>query len=105
MLQDDGLRGEERAKYEANLQPLYGTDVDWTGNFLAHTFGNFDGIAEHWYAQPGRRFDIEKAKKLPPDASNEEAYEKVDQTLLESARYGANVVLKKAEDRKNGKAA
>ncbi len=98
MLQDDGLRGEERAKYEGNLGPLYGTDVDWTGNFLKHCFGNFDGIAEHWYAQPGRRFDIEKAKKLPPDASNEEAYVKVDQTLLESARYPANVVLKKAEE-------
>jgi len=98
MLQDDGLRGEVRTKYEGNLQPLYGTDVDWTGNFLAHCFGNFDGIAEHWYAQPGRRFDIEKAKKLPPDASNEEAYVKVNQTLLESARYGANVVLKKAEE-------
>lgn len=98
MLQDDGLRGDVRAKYDGNLQPLYGTDVDWTGNFLAHAFGNFDGIAEHWYAQPGRHFDIETAKKLPPDASNEEAYDKVDQTLLESARYGANVVLKKAEE-------
>jgi len=98
MLEDDGLRGDVRAKYDGNLKPLYGTDVDWTGNFLEHCFGNFDGIAEHWYAQPGRRFDIEKAKKLPPDASNEEAYVKVDQTLLESARYGANVVQKKAEE-------
>lgn len=98
MLQEDALRGEVRTNYNGSLQPLYGTDVDWTGNFLEHCFGNFDGIAEHWYAQPGRRFDMEKAKKLPPDASNEEAYDKVDQTLLESARYGANVVLKKAEE-------
>lgn len=98
MLQDDSLRGDVRAKYDGSLQPLFGTDADWTGNFLAHTFGNFDGIAEHWYAQPGRRFDIDKAKKLPPEASNEDAYVKVDQTLLESARYGANVVLKKAEE-------
>lgn len=98
MLQEDGLRGEVRAKYDGNLQPLYGTDEDWTGSFLAHAFGNFDGIAEHWYAQPGRRFDLEKAEQLPLDASNEEAYDKVDQTLLESARYGANVVLKKAEE-------
>ena len=98
MLQEDGLRGAERTNYDGSLKSLYGTDVDWTGNFLAHCMGNFDGIAEHWYAQPGRRFDMEKAKKLPPDASNEEAYVKVDQTLLESARYGANVVLKKAEE-------
>lgn len=98
MLQEDALRGDIRTKYDGNLQPLFGTEVDWTGNFLAHAWGNFDGIAEHWYAQPGRRFDMEKAKRLPPDASNDEAYVKVDQNLLESARYGANVVLKKAEE-------
>ena len=98
MLQEDALRGDARTHYNGTLQPLFGTEADWTGNFLEHTFGNFDGIAEHWYAQPGRRFDMEKAKALPPDASNDEAYVKVDQTLLESARYGANVVLKKAQE-------
>jgi alpha-N-arabinofuranosidase len=98
MLQEDALRGDVRAKYDGSLQNLFGTDVDWTGNFLAHCWGNFDGIAEHWYAQPGRRFDVGKAKMLAPEASNDEAYVKVDQTLLESARYGANVVLKKAEE-------
>ena len=88
MLQEDGSATARYARSTSAIsQPLYGTIADWTGNFLAHTLGNFDGIAEHWYSQPGRRFDMEKARALPPDASDDEAYVKVDQTLLESARY------------------
>ena len=98
MLQDDTLRGDLRTRYAENIQPLFGTDADWTGSFLAHCWGNFDGIAEHWYAQPGRRFDPALASKLPPDASNEEAYVKVDQTLQQFARYPANIVRVKAEE-------
>jgi alpha-N-arabinofuranosidase len=98
MLEDMNLKGEMRAKYVGNLQPLFGTDVDWTGGLLAHCWGNFDGIAEHWYAQPGRRFDLERATSLPPDAPTENAYVKVDQTPLERARYAANVVRRKAEE-------
>jgi alpha-N-arabinofuranosidase len=98
MLEDMNLRGEMRAKDVGNLQPLYGTDVDWTGGLLAHCWGNFDGIAEHWYAQGGRHFDLERAKSLPPDAPTDHAYVKVDQTPLEWARYAANVVHRKAEE-------
>ena len=47
---------------------IYGSDIDWTGGLLAHCWGTFDGIAEHWYESPGRHFDIERAKSLPPDA-------------------------------------
>lgn len=95
MLQDDMLHGDDR-KYVGNLQPLYGAPADWTGNFLSKTWGNFDGIAEHWYSHPGRRFDPAKLRTLPPDASDEDAYVKADQTLLESARSAGNVVLDKA---------
>ena len=98
MLEDMNLKGEMRAKYVGNLQPLFGTDADWTGGLLAHCWGNFDGIAEHWYAQPGRHFDLERAKSLPPDAPTDNAYVKVDQTPLEWARYAANVVHRKAEE-------
>ena len=52
MLEPMFLRGENRAKYADNLQPLYGSDVDWTGGLLAHSWGTFDGIAEHWYESP-----------------------------------------------------
>jgi alpha-L-arabinofuranosidase len=98
MLEDMNLRAETRAKYVGNLPPLYGTDVDWTGGFLAHCWGNFEGIAEHWYARGGRHFDLERAKSLPPDAPTDDAYVKVDQTPLEWARYAANVVHRKAEE-------
>jgi len=98
MLEDMNLKGEMRAKYVGKLQPLFGTDVDWTGGLLAHCWGNFDGVAEHWYAQGGRHFDLERAKSLPPDAPTDNAYEKVDQTTLEWARYAANVVHRKAEE-------
>jgi len=98
MLEDMNLKGEMRAKYVGNLQPLFGTDVDWAGGFLAHCWGNFDGIAEHWYAQGGRHFDLERARSLPPDAPTDNAYVNVDQTPLEWARYAANVVHRKAEE-------
>ena len=54
MLEDWYLTGANRAKYAGNLGPLYGSDVDWTGGFLKDCWGNFDGIAQHWYGQPGR---------------------------------------------------
>ena len=95
MLQDDALHGDDR-KYVGNLQPLYGSPADWTGNFLSKTWGTFDGIAEHWYSRPGRRFDTAKLHTLAPDASDEDAYVKADQRLLESARSAGNVVLNKA---------
>ena len=98
MLEDMNLEGEERAKYVGNLGPLFGTEDDWTGGFLAHCRGNFDGIAEHWYAQPGRHFDLEKAKNLPPDEPTDHAYVNIDQTPLEYARFAANVVHRKAEE-------
>ena len=98
LLEDMNLKGERRAKYTGNLQPLFGTDADWTGGLLKHCWGNFDGIAEHWYAQPGRHFDLERARTLPPDASTDDAFVKVDQTPLEFARYAANVVHRKAEE-------
>jgi alpha-N-arabinofuranosidase len=98
MLEDMNLEGEKRAKYVGNLGPLFGTEDDWTGGFLAHCWGNFDGIAEHWYAQPGRHFDLEKAKNLPPDEPTDHAYVNVDQTTLEYARFAADVVHRKAEE-------
>ena len=98
MLQDDTLRGELRTQYAGNIQPLFGTESDWTGSFLAKSWGNFDGIAEHWYAQGGHHFDVNLAKKLVGDASNDGGYVKVDQTLQEWARYPADTVRMKAEE-------
>jgi alpha-N-arabinofuranosidase len=98
MLQDDNVPGNLRAKYVGNLQGMYGGDYDWTGGFLAKCFGNFDGVAEHWYAQGNRHWIIQKAKNLGPDAPSDDAYDKVDQTTLEWARYPADTVELKAEE-------
>jgi alpha-N-arabinofuranosidase len=98
MLEDGQVPGELRSKYLGNLDGAYGSDFDWTGGFLKGSWGNFDGMAEHWYASPGRRYNVEKAKNLQPDKPNDDAYEKIDQTTLEYARYTANIVRSKAEE-------
>ncbi len=98
MLEPMALKGENRAKYADNLQPLYGSDVDWTGGLLTHSWGTFDGIAEHWYESPGRHFDVQRAKSLPPDAPADDAFVKYDPTTLEFARVAGNVIRRKAEE-------
>ena len=98
MLEPMSLKGDMRAKYVDNLQPAFGSDVDWTGGLLSHSWGTFDGIAEHWYESPGRHFDVERAKTLPPDAPADDAYVKFDPTLLEFARYAGDVIRRKAEE-------
>jgi alpha-N-arabinofuranosidase len=97
-LEDGSVPHDKRATNIGNLGPLYGTEADWTGSFLKDCWGNFDGVAEHWYASPGIHFDLEKAKTLPADANSDAANVKVDQTLLQFARYPANIVRVKAEE-------
>ncbi|MEO6983083.1 MAG: alpha-N-arabinofuranosidase, partial [Edaphobacter sp.] len=92
------LTCEMRAKDIDNMKAVEGTSEDWTGGLLEHSWGNFDGITQHWYAQGGRHFDIAKAKKLPLDAPTDAGYDKVDQTPLEYARYPANIVHLKAQE-------
>jgi alpha-N-arabinofuranosidase len=98
MLEDWFLTGQNRAKYAGNLGPLYGSDVDWTGGFLKDCWGNFDGIAQHWYGQPGRHLDMDHERSLPLNAPTDDAYVKVDQTLLQFARYPADLVHGQAEE-------
>ena len=98
MLEDGQVPGPLRSKYVGNLAGAYGSDFDWTGGFLKDCWGNFDGIAEHWYARSGQRYNVEKARNLPPDKPNDDAFDKVNQTTLEYARYPANIVRSKAEE-------
>jgi alpha-N-arabinofuranosidase len=86
------LTGEMRAKDVDNMKAVEGTPEDWTGGEIEHCWGNFSGITQHWYARPGQRFNVEKAKRLPLDAPTAEGYDKVEQTPLEFARYPANIV-------------
>lgn len=98
MLEPMFLKGEMRAKYVDNIQPLFGSDIDWTGGILKNCWGTFSGIAEHWYEQAGRHFDIQRAKSLAPDAPTDDAWVKYDPTTLEFARYAGDVIRRKAEE-------
>ena len=98
MLEATDLTGEMRAKDVDNLKALEGTPQDWTGGLVEHSWGNFDGITQHWYARSGRHFDLEKAKGLPLDAPTDAGYDNVDQTPLEYSRYPANIVHLRAQE-------
>jgi alpha-N-arabinofuranosidase len=91
------VTGQARNLHMPDPQAQFGSAADFTGGLLAHSWGNFEGLTEHWYARAGKRFDYEHAKSLPPDAPNEDGYVTVDQTLLEWARYPSNRVREKAE--------
>jgi len=92
------LKGEMRAKDVDNMRAVEGTPVDWTGGEIEHCWGNFSGITQHWYAQGGHRFDVQKAKHLPLDAPTDDGFVKVNQTTLQYARYPANIVHLKAQE-------
>ena len=97
MMEPMWLKGADRAKYVDNLEPMFGSDTDWTGGLLAKSWGTFDGIAQHWYEGPGRHFDLAKAKALPPDAPASAAYVTYEPTPLEYARYAGDVIRRHAE--------
>lgn len=92
------IEGITHAMHLENLQAQFGTDADWTGGVLAHCWGNFDGITEHWYSRAGYRFDVDRAKYPPVRPGIEPGYVPVDETLLEWARHPSNRVHLKAEE-------
>ena len=92
------VEGQPRVMHLADPQAQFGSEADWTGGLLAHSWGNFDGLTEHWYSRAGKRFDYEHAKTLPADAPTEAGYVPVEETLLEWVRHPANRVHKKAEE-------
>jgi len=71
-----------------------GSEFDWTGGLLANSWGNFDGLTEHWYVYEGQRFDLETAQNAKP---GQRGYLPVEESMLDRARRGANRVRDKAE--------
>lgn len=98
MMEPMWLKGEDRAKYVDNIEPMFGSETDWTGGLLEKSWGTFDGIAQHWYEGPGRHFDITKAKALPVDAPDTAADVTYDPTSLEYARHAGDVIRRHAEE-------
>jgi alpha-N-arabinofuranosidase len=93
------VEGQPRTMGISDPQVHFGDpQADWTGGLLLHSFGNFDGLTEHWYVRAGKRFDYEHAKSLPMNAPIEGGYVNVDETVLEWVRHPSNRVHKKAEE-------
>jgi alpha-N-arabinofuranosidase len=91
------VTGQARDLHMPDPQAQFGSPADFTGGLLAHSWGSFQGLTEHWYARAGKRFDYAHAKSLAQNAPNEDGYVVVDQTPLEWARYPSNRVRLKAE--------
>jgi alpha-L-arabinofuranosidase len=93
------VEGQPRANGIADPQVHFGDPkLDWTGALLTNSFGNFDGIAEHWYVRSGKYFDYEHAKSIPLDSPIEAGYVDLPETTLEWARHPADRVHKKSEE-------
>ena len=93
------VEGQPRANGVADPQVHFGDpELDWTGGLLANSWGNFDGLTEHWYSRVGKRFDYDHAKSIPLNSPIEAGYVNVDLPLQEWARQPANRVRKKAEE-------
>ena len=93
------VEGQARLIHPSDPQTHFGDDSDWTGGLLKDCWGNFDGLTEHWYVRPGKRFDYDHAKTLGPDAPIEGGYVPItNETLLEWVRHPADRVHKKAEE-------
>jgi alpha-N-arabinofuranosidase len=74
-------KGVQQNSSLESIQPKFGTEEDWTGGFFARSWGNFDGITEHWYDRAEKR----------PDAP-------VADELIEFARAPSNHVRMEAEE-------
>jgi alpha-N-arabinofuranosidase len=93
------VEGQPRTIGVKDPQVHFGDEqLDWTGGLLAHSFGNFDGLTEHWYVRVGKRFDYEHAKSIPLDSPIEGGYVNADETVLEWIRHPSNRVHKKSEE-------
>ena len=92
------VEGQAHPMGIADPQVRLGSPADWTGGLLAKSWGNFDGLTEHWYSRPGKRYDYDHAKSLPMDAPIEGGYVNVDETNLEWVRHPSSRVHKKAEE-------
>jgi len=92
------VEGQARLIHPDDPQTRFGDDSDWTGGLIANCWGNFDGLTEHWYVRPGKRFDYQHARTLPADAPIEGGYVPVQETQLEAIRHPADRVHKKSEE-------
>lgn len=81
-----------------NDQVPFCSDADWTCGFLEHSWGNFNGITEHWYARAGMRFDLARAEKGLRINRMEAGYVPARETTLDWVRAPSNRLHLKAQE-------
>jgi len=81
-----------------NDQVPFCSDADWTCGFLEHSWGNFNGITQHWYARADMRFDLARAEKGLRINGMEAGYVPAPETTLEWVRAPSNRLHLKAEE-------
>lgn len=74
------------------------SSADWTCGFLEHSWGNFNGITEHWYARAGMRFDLERARAGLRIDHMEPGYVPAQESVLQWVRQPSNRVRLKADE-------
>ena len=73
------------ARIDGKVQVEYGSPEDWTGGLLARSWGHFDGLSEHWYANSGKRYDLDVAQNSRWRFGTENGYVPVSEPLIDWA--------------------
>jgi alpha-N-arabinofuranosidase len=92
------IEGVARDLHIAGDEVPYCSAADWTCGYLEHSWGNFNGITEHWYARAGMRFDLARARQGLRIDHMEPGYVPVHESVLQWVRAPANRVRLKAEE-------
>ena len=72
--------------------------ADWTCAYLKHSWGDFQGITEHWYARAGMRFDLARARAGLRVNHMEPGYVPAHESVEQWVRAPAQRVRLKAEE-------
>jgi alpha-N-arabinofuranosidase len=71
---------------------------DWTCAYLKHSWGDFRGITEHWYARAGMHFDLARAQAGLRIDHMEPGYVPAHESVLQWVRAPAQRVRLKAQE-------
>ncbi len=98
MPDEETIEGIAHGLHLKNDQVPFCSSADWTCGFLQHSWGNFDGITEHWYARAGVRFDLQRAIQGLRVHGMEAGYVPARQSVLEWVRVPSDRLHLKAEE-------
>lgn len=98
MPDEETIEGIAASLHLKDDQVPFCSPADWTCGFLLHSWGNFSGITEHWYARAGVRFDLARAIRGLRYHGMEAGYVPDQETVLQWVRKPADRVHLKAEE-------